>query len=200
MTSLFLKDLRRMVRAWPLWLTQAALCFALMCHIISGFTFSTMLYALCWAAANLVPLALLSGDETYRWYSYCLTLPCTKREYVTGKYLILGIMYTLVTVEVGIVMWFHPDGLSAGLLELLRILTILLQTGAVNLSVYFLLGGKFSVTWFMTLIWAAFCSTFQLAAILQIPLFLVSVLLCVLSWPLSQFWYELRWKKGGGPL
>ena len=82
MKGLLLKEcylMRKGLRAFPL---LYAVFFSL--SLLTG---SEFLSAYPVIMTGLAPVSLLSLDEKSRWHVYCLTLPCTRAQYVSAKYL-----------------------------------------------------------------------------------------------------------------
>ena len=190
MRGLLLKDARQILRAWYFWLIQVSL---VLITYRSEFALSTACYLIA-----CVSLAVLSEDEQSRWQSYCLTLPCTRKDYVSGKYLLQMLLFGILLVEMAVFWLFWGAWVGMDLMPmLLRAMTVPMLPTAICLPLTFRFGGKVASAWiFMTLV-MPFSQFLPSDLLGQTAFALVALGLFALSWPLSVYCYKLRWKRGG---
>ena len=80
-------------------------CFVMMAGFIAVSIFSEDLFFMAVypsLVCGMVPQSLLSCDERSKWDSYCGTLPITKAEFVSGKYIIVLLLIALSLIVSGI--------------------------------------------------------------------------------------------------
>lgn len=132
MSALLLKDfymVKRYCRAYLL--IAVVFCVASVANQENlFFTFYPCL--LC----GMIPVNLLAYDERSRWMQYCGTLPYTKAQIVSGKYLVSLITMVTVLVMTGIaqIVRMLRNG-CFDLKELLMILTMVLTMAAITSSI-----------------------------------------------------------------
>ena len=191
MKGLLLKDARQIFRAWYFWLIQVIL---LLITYRSEFALSTACYLIA-----CVSLAVLSEDEQSRWQSYCLTLPCTKVDYVSGKYLLQMLLFGILLVEMAVFWLLWGAWIGIGLAyTLIRTMTAVLLPMAICLPLVFRFGGKaVADACILAAVMMPFSWFLPSDLLGQTAFALVALWLFGLSWPLSVYWYKLRWKRGG---
>lgn len=119
MKGLVLKDFYLLTRYCRNFLLVA---FVFLVMYISNPGNTAAITMLC-AVTGILPITLLSYDEREGWITYCQTLPYTKGQYVSAKY-VMGLFVCLGSmVLLGLLVIFLPGGL-VGLLPLV------LSTGA----------------------------------------------------------------------
>lgn len=187
MKGLLLKDARQIFRAWYFWLIQVIL---LLITCRSEFALSTVCYLIA-----CVSLAVLSEDERSRWQSYCLTLPCTGKDYVSGKYLLHLLLLGIILVEVIVfwLLWGAWIGIALAPM-LCHATVIVLFSTAICLPLTFRFGEYGSLALFVAFLLPVWLVGSDLMG--QMVLTLAALGLFALSWPVSIHWYSLRWKKG----
>lgn len=80
-------------------------CFVMMAGFIVVSIFSEDLFFMAVypsLVCGMVPQSLLSCDERSKWDSYCGTLPITKADFVSGKYIIVLLLIALSLIVSGI--------------------------------------------------------------------------------------------------
>ena len=154
--------------------------------------------------SSVLPVNPLSYDDTEHWLSYCDTLPVTRRQYVSGKYIISlicgGAVFLLSAVAAVIRLSRGSASNQADLFDQLAVLaTICLVSSALVMPPIFKFGIQKGRFVFIGVI-GIFCG---LSAILDtpdlsgisLPITLLPVLAAVIfaaSWLLSIRFYEKR--------
>lgn len=159
---------------------------------------------------GMIPMGLQNIDESYKWDAYCGSLPCTKKQCVTQKY-IMGLLFTLpvavlMLLAKAVGMAIHGDFQWAVLGALALIAWVMgFLMNAVSLPLIFKLGSeKGRVAQYLIIgcfcglsaliglgtsreMPTFFCSGGVMTVVLAVPL-----VLYVVSWFLSIRFYENR--------
>ena len=206
MKGLLRKDLYSLVKLGKLYLLITVIFWgAYIAGYHSEFYFSYPTIML-----SMLGISLISYDERTRWDKYCDSLPATRAQTVTSKYLLLGIMITAMSLLslVVAILATHELQLSAGLAATSMGIALLLPAVSMPLCYKFgteqarwvtlvALGG--SVALFFILGSLLFDNLFDpnsyttrlpTTAILLLPL--IGLALFVLSWRLSIRIYQNR--------
>lgn len=160
--------------------------------------------------ANFIPVTLLSYDERSKWDQFCGTLPCTKAQQVSAKYVVNVCIQAIVFVVVGIAQAYRlvRTG-SFSWEEYLSLLMVLIGMSAATTSVVLPLmfkwgteKGRIAYTVMIGVICALSVMgsmlfvdglRIRLNSALALPLMLVSaVALYAFSWYLSIVFYKKR--------
>ncbi len=196
MKGLLKKDLRRMFRSWYFWLSQVVIGVQFLAYTrIEDFPPAPAFLDVGCMIALFAPTIILSEDERDRWQSYCLTLPCTRKDYVSGKYLLHLLLLGIILVEV-IVFWlFWGAWVGIALAPMLCHATVIvLFSTAIRLPLTFRFGEYGSFALLMVFLLPVWLVKSDLMG--QMVLTLAALGIFGLSWPASIHWYSLRWKKG----
>ena len=154
--------------------------------------------------SSVIPVNLLAYDDAERWLTYCDTLPVTRRQYVSGKYIMSllcdGTVFLLSAIAAVIRLSRSGAFYPADLFNQLAVLaTISLLSSALVMPPIFKFGAQKGRIVFIGVI-GIFCG---LAAILDtpdlsgtsLPIALLPILAMVIfasSWMLSVRFYEKR--------
>ena len=196
MKGLLKKDLRWVFRSWYFWLSQAVFGVQFLAYIrIEDFQPVPVFLDIGCIFAPCAALIVLSEDERSRWQSYCLTLPCTGKDYVSGKYLLHLLLLGIILVEVIAfwLLWGAWIGIALAPM-LCHATVIVLFSTAICLPLTFRFGEYGSLAFFVAFLLPAWLVGSDLMG--QMVLTLAALGLFALSWPVSIHWYSLRWKKG----
>ena len=153
---------------------------------------------------SVMPVSALSYDDTEHWLAYCDTLPVTRRQYVSGKYIISlicgGTIFLLSAIAAAIRLCRSGAFYPADLLDQLAVLAMIsLVSTALVMPPIFKFGAQKGRIVFIGVV-GIFCG---LSAILDtpdlsgisLPIALLPILATVIfavSWLLSIRFYEKR--------
>ena len=154
--------------------------------------------------SSVLPVKPLSYDDTEHWLAYCDTLPVTRRQYVSGKYIISlicgGTIFLLSAIAAAIRLCRSGAFYPADLLDQLAVLAMIsLVSSALVMPPIFKFGAQKGRIVFIGVV-GIFCG---LSAILDtpdlsgisLPIALLPILATVIfavSWLLSIRFYEKR--------
>lgn len=154
--------------------------------------------------SSVIPVNLLAYDDAEHWLTYCDTLPVTRRQYVSGKYIMSlicgGTIFLLSAIAAVIRLCRNGAFCPADLTDQLAVLsTISLLSSALTMPPLFKFGAQKGRIVFIGVV-GIFCG---LAAILDtpdlsgvsLPIALLPILAMVIfavSWLLSIRFYEKR--------
>lgn len=158
---------------------------------------------------GMIPFNLLSMDENSRWEVFCGSLPCTRKQVVTGKYL-LGMTTVLPTLALVVLCQSLGMSLNGGSIrwdELGGIVAVCLVAMLLFPSISLPLSFKFGTTKgrvVQMILIGAFCGGIAIFALAvedrpMLPaeagtaaILLIMVMVYLLSWCLSIRFYEKR--------
>lgn len=151
----------------------------------------------CLMAGLMVP-SLLAYDEREKWHIYTQTLPVTRAQYVTGKYLFGLCVAVAMSALTGIVLLIAREGLSglpvrfaACLLLQSLILPFVFRFGAEKgRLIYAVVAGLFAAG--AVAGWMAVDLGGETMPIGGVPAAVASLAVCALSWRLSIALYNKR--------
>lgn len=81
--------------------------------------------------SGMIPVSLYAYDEREKWCSYCATLPCSRRLYVSGKYVITLLLSMAVLAATAVAQWINLS--HFGPVNLTDYFSILIIIGLVSL-------------------------------------------------------------------
>lgn len=206
MKGLLLKDLCMAAKYFRSYLLFIAIFLAASCISDNNMFFLFYPCLLC----SMIPVNLLAYDERSKWDVYCGTLPCTKVQIVSSKYLfgLLAQMVVLICsgVTQGVKMLFSGSFLWQDYLLLIELLLILFcGSSALTLPFIFKLGVEKGRMAYYAMVVLVSGGSFlasnifvdyllngqSLGGILHI-LSIAAIGLYILSWLLSIHFYEKR--------
>lgn len=160
--------------------------------------------------ASMLPVTILSYDERSKWEQYCATLPCTKAQIVSGKYIIgsaVHLFSVAVTLIAQIVSMIIRKDFSGELIAVLACILIALPAISTSITlpimfrygtekgriVYFIMIGVFcAIAMFATFAYTEGSSPeIRFSAVFAI-LCAAAMVIYVLSWLLSIKFFEKR--------
>lgn len=154
----------------------------------------------------VLPVSLLNYDERERWNKYVQTLPVSKAQYVSGKYivgLILTILFIILSSILQIIKVINSNtiGFSEYTYTMISIISFSLILSAFIMPFIFKLGAEKGRLYYLFGI-GIFCALFVMSAMGEINLFLdaipmiailsICILLYIFSWILSIQFYTKR--------
>ncbi len=177
--------------------------------VASRFTNSAFLLFYPCILTGLVCVTLIAYDEKEKWHAYALTLPCSRAQMVSSKYITSLILSATVISLLFLVQLTWPEGLKqAGILLFTTVPASLIPT-ALLLPFIFKFGAeKGRMVYYMLI--GAFCGIAALISgnsifeanttenislsnpVLGIGLIAASVILYAISWLLSIHFYQKR--------
>ena len=206
MRGLLLKDWYLIKKyCWPLYMMDVVFI------ALSLFaTDSVFIYTYPYLFAGFVPMTLYAYDEREKWKAYCAALPVSRRQYVSGKY-IMGLLSIAAVLVLSLVVHTAtylavPGRMVDYLLDFLSILPACAAMGfitpALSLPLMFRFGAeKARIAYIIVLAGIASISSVFLRAPWNIPpavslpprlAYAAAPVLYLLSWALSMAIYEKR--------
>lgn len=206
MKGLLIKDFYQMCKH-----CRAFLAIILLFAVLAAIEDSTLFIVLYPALfSGMIPATLLSYDERSGWGKYSGTLPCTKLQLVSGKYIIGLAVQVAVVAICALAQWVRfirfgaPDGLSLSAILGALVLISSFSAGASlpfmykcgvekgRIMYYFVLGAGCAASFILS----DFVESGRLLVVASGDIFAVC---CVfgaafyaLSWWLSVVWYKKR--------
>ncbi len=159
---------------------------------------------------SMLPVTLLAYDERSKWNRYCGTLPYSKAQLVSAKYLIglfalLAVFVLTAIAQATMVDWSSPDSIKACAMILELMLSLALLATALVLPFVFKLGVEKGRIAYLIMIGLVCGGSVLLSALFDeaslsrlswggtpMMVFAVSILIYALSWYLSIRFYEKR--------
>ncbi len=206
MKGLLLKDWYMMKKYCRMYLLVAVVFFAVALAGEENMFFLLYPCLLC----GMMPVTLLAYDERSRWMSYCGTLPYTKAQIVSAKYLIGMIsqivMLTITAIVIAVKMYINDAWMAQELIvSILPIFSVSLMSSAITLPVIFKWGvEKGRIAYYVAigivcaggvLVTGVFQNQMSTDISLNGMMFLVCLVgigIYVLSWYLSIVFYQKR--------
>lgn len=159
---------------------------------------------------GMVPVTLISYDERFKWNIFCQTLPCSRGQYVSGKYvvallsLVVVWLLTVALQALGMVTTKGPGVTAEALLPWTSLLALGLMMTGVVLPVIFRFGSEKGRIMNILLVVVAFAAGGTLSKLqpeVHVPfvpetgfflLLLAGIAVFALSWILSVGLYRKR--------
>ena len=206
MKGLLLKDLYMTAKYCRIYLFMSVL------FCVLSFTDPENLFLVFYPCllCGMIPVNLLGYDERSKWLQYCDTLPCTRAQVVSGKYLIgvfaqlavLLVMGGAHAIRIGIDGTFHAGEFFAVMMSLLMLALI---SSSISLPFMFKLGVEKGRTAYLIMVGVVSAGSIAMANILSagaeaqrnlvgmLPILcLVGAGIFALSWYLSVVFYRRR--------
>lgn len=204
MKGLLLKDIY-LTSKYCRWYFVIMIAFAL----VSAFSNGNMFYSIypC-IMACMIPVTLMGYDEQSRWDDYCDTLPCSRAEAVSAKYL-TGLLTEIIAVAVSAIadavrMIINSSfSLEEYMTHIALFLVIPLVMSSFMLPVIFKLGVEKGRILYLLIVGAAFGGVAVVYGLLgssafnkfnvTLPMICgAAVIMYILSWYISTVFYEKR--------
>lgn len=150
--------------------------------------------------SGMLPMTLISLDERERWDKYAGTLPYTRAQLVSSKYLI-GLCGSMITLAVAAVIWTLKMSNGAGTLSgdffavMVTLISVCLIAPAVLFPFIFKFGAEKGRIFYIAII-GAVCSigvTFNKLGGTPAAVEINDFLACVISFAAAAFLYSVSW-------